>query len=149
MVGEDGTDHESGRRGGHPPYTQWTPHEAGERFRKFVHPDRIAIHEEVAAARFAVLGEMHDRAGTVVDVNGRHPWPAPQTEHAAASHDRRDHAFPKHQPLPYTHPGNAVTIGSPATTYPSRRSRAGVRQRPQAEGRSGSSSVIERGPIAP
>ena len=68
----------------------------GERSRELVHPDRIAVHEKVAAAGFAVLGEMHQRPGTVVHVYGRHPPPGlPKLEHTASCHDRLDDAFSK------------------------------------------------------
>ena len=73
VVGQDWPDHESGHHRRHPPHAQWTIGKTGERSREFLHPDWIAVHEEIAAASFAVLGEMHQRASTVVDVNGRHP----------------------------------------------------------------------------
>ncbi len=82
VVGQDRPDHEPGRHRGHPPHAQRTIRETGERSRELVHPDRIAVHEEIPAASFAVLGEMHQRAGTVVDVNGRHP-PARSSQTAA------------------------------------------------------------------
>ena len=44
---------------------------------------------------------------------------------------------------------DAVTIGNPAIRYPSRRSRAGTRQRPQTAGRGGVSSVIGDRPVVP
>ena len=71
-----------------------------------VHPDWIAVHEEIAAASFAVLGEMHQRASTVVDVNRRHPTLGlPNLQHAAASHDRLDDAFPKPRAVAVNPPG--------------------------------------------
>ena len=70
--------------------------ETRERSGEVVHPDWIAVHEKVAAARFAVLGEMHQRAGAVLDVYGRHPRPGlPELKHAAAGHDRLDDALAK------------------------------------------------------
>jgi len=77
-----------------------------ERFRELVHPDRIAVHEEIPAAGFAALGEVHQRAGTVVDMNGRHPRPGlPELQHTAAGHDRLDDALAKPRGVAVHPPG--------------------------------------------
>ena len=70
--------------------------EAGDRLREVVQPDRIAVHEEVAAASLAVLGEMNQRASTVMDVNGRNPGTGPsKLKHAAACDHWIDDALAK------------------------------------------------------
>ena len=96
FVGQKRTNHKRGRRRGHAPQAQGTVREARERFGERVRPDRMAVHQEIAAAGFTVLGEMHQRAGTVVDVNGRHPRAGrAELQHPAPGHDRVDHALAK------------------------------------------------------
>src|SRR3989442_4860532 len=96
VVGQHRTDHESACRRRHAPYAQWTVRETGERSRKLVHLGRIVVDEKIPAARFAVLGEMYQRAGAVVDVNGRYPRPGlPKLQHTAARNDRLDGALAK------------------------------------------------------
>ena len=93
---KQGADHESGGQRGQTPHAQWTVCETGERVHELMHPDRCAVHQEIATARFAVLGEKHQCTGAVVDVNGRHPRPGlSKLQHTAASHDRLDHALAK------------------------------------------------------
>jgi hypothetical protein len=76
------------------PHAQWTVREPGKRSRELVHPNRIVVHEEIPTGSFAVLREMHQRTGTVVDVDRRHPrLGLPKLQHAATSHDRFDDAF--------------------------------------------------------
>ena len=57
----------SGR--GHAQEAQRAVREPRERFGELVHADRIRVHQKVPAAHFAVLGEVHQGAGAVVDVN--------------------------------------------------------------------------------
>jgi hypothetical protein len=59
VFGQNGTSHESGGHRGHSNDTQRTVREAGERSRELMQSDRIAVHKEVPAAGFAVLGEVH------------------------------------------------------------------------------------------
>jgi hypothetical protein len=73
VIRQDRTDRESGRHPGYSAHTQRAVRETSEGRRELVQPDRIGVHEEVAAAHLAMLGEMHQRAGAVLDVNGRHP----------------------------------------------------------------------------
>jgi hypothetical protein len=70
VAGPDRTEHELGDRGWQVAHTQWTVCEAGKRGRELEQPDRRAIHEEIAAAHFAGLGKMNERAGTIAEVNG-------------------------------------------------------------------------------
>ena len=70
VVGQNGSDHESGRHCGYSKDAQWTVRETGERLRELMQSDRIVVHEEVPAAGFIALGKMHQRTGTVLDVNG-------------------------------------------------------------------------------
>ncbi len=94
-TGQDGT-HQGPRRRGQTPQPQWTIRQPREHLRELVRLNRIVVDEEIPAARFAVLGEMHECSGTVVDVNGRHPRPGdPELHHTAARHDRIDDAFAK------------------------------------------------------
>ena len=70
VVGQNGTNHESGRHRGYSKDAQWTVRETGERSGELRQSDRIVVDEEVPAAGFAALREMHQRTGTVLDVNG-------------------------------------------------------------------------------
>jgi len=61
-----------------------------------VQADRLVVHEEVAAASGSALCKVHQRAGAVGDVNRRDPRSrGPELKHAAARHDRLDHALAK------------------------------------------------------
>ena len=106
VVGQDRTDHEPGRRRGHAPDAQGAVREAGERSRELVHPDRIAVDQEIPAASLAALGEMDQRASTVLHVNGRHQRPGlPELQYMAAFHDGVDDAFAKPRAVAVDPPG--------------------------------------------
>src|SRR6476661_1365691 len=93
MAGENGTDDESGRSRRDAPHTQPMVAEPGKGFRELGRANRIAVDEEIPAAVFGMLGKMHQRSGTVVDVNRRNPRPVvPKLQDATASHDRLDDA---------------------------------------------------------
>ena len=70
VIGENRTDHEPGGDGGHSQHTQWTAGKPGECSRERIQSDRIVVHEEVPATGFTTFGEVHQRTGTVRDVNG-------------------------------------------------------------------------------
>src|SRR5262245_33317901 len=69
VVGQDRAEYESGRRRRHAPHAQRTVRETGERSRQLMRPGRVTVHEEVPAATLAVLGEMHQRASAVVNMD--------------------------------------------------------------------------------
>ena len=69
-VGQNRSDDKPARGRGHTPEALRAVREPRERFGELVHPDRIGVHQKVPAAHFAALGEMHQGAGAVVDVNG-------------------------------------------------------------------------------
>src|SRR5688572_8394510 len=94
VVSENRADHEAGGHRGHLPHTQWAVRETGKRLGELMEPDRIAVHEEIAAAGFTLFREMYQRTGTVLNVNRRQPRSClPKQQHAAASQDRLDDAF--------------------------------------------------------
>jgi hypothetical protein len=53
--------HQSRRGGGQPQHAEGTLRQARERTRELVQPDRIAVDEEISAARLAVLGKVDQR----------------------------------------------------------------------------------------
>ena len=129
--------------------TARTVGETGEGHRELVHSDRLAVHEEIPAAGVAVLGKVHQGAGAIVDVNGRHPGAGlPKLQDTPARHHRLDHPLTKPCRVAIDPPGERRDDRQ-RDEYPARRSSAGAKQRPHADGRSGSSSVIGRGPVAP
>jgi hypothetical protein len=73
VIRQDRTDRESGCHPGYSAHMQRAVCQTSERCSELVEPDGIAVHEEVAAAHLAMLGEVHQRAGAVLDVNRRHP----------------------------------------------------------------------------
>src|SRR5262245_10829183 len=82
VVGQGRAEYESGRCRGHAPHAQRRVRKPGERSRQLMRPDRIAVHKEIPAATFPVLGEMHQRASAVVDMDRRHPWAGrPKLQH--------------------------------------------------------------------
>src|SRR3954471_3000932 len=61
-------DKSSGRRG-NAPHAQWEVGQSSERAGELTRPDRIVVDGEISAAGFAVLGQVHQRARAVLDVN--------------------------------------------------------------------------------
>ena len=91
IVGENGTDDESCRSRRDAPETQSMVAELGKGFSEFRRANRIAVYEEIPAAVFRTLGKVHQRSGTVVDVNRRNPRPLlSKLQDTTASRDRLD-----------------------------------------------------------
>jgi hypothetical protein len=70
VVGQGSTDQEPRRRGRDAPHAQWTVSETGDCLGKLAHSNRFVVREEVPAADLAPLGDMHQGASAVMDMDG-------------------------------------------------------------------------------
>src|SRR5215468_5577335 len=95
-IGEQRTDHDPARRHRYAPDVQRAVHEACKRLCELLHPDRIGVHEKIPAADFAALGEIHERASAVVDVDRGYPRSgSSKLRDVASGKHRLDDAFAK------------------------------------------------------